>query len=408
MTLHRTFTSLNAPSPEAKEYPTVMRRLARPASLAVPLAVLLLVSGCGGAKADKKADEAQAAVSTAIAVQVAPVTLGTIQTELALSGDIRPAVETPVSSKVGGRLQYIKVDEGSRVQAGQEIAKIDAYDYTLQVLQAQAQLASAQANRASAVTTYETAQDNVRRLSGLHAEGGVSDQTMISTKAQASSARNSIAAADAQIAQARAAIALNQSQLANTAIKAPFSGVVTKKSAEVGTMLSPMTPVATVASTDNLELKVPVGQGSLAGVRVGGPVSFTVPTYVGRVFTGKVAEVSPTVDPQTRSAQITIRIPNPKGELSPGMFARVTVPTIGKADAVVVTPDVIVTEGEKNFVYVVEAGKATRRPVTLGLRTPTKLELASGVRPGEQIVTLGQGQLQDGDTVKIVSKDAEK
>lgn len=385
-----------------------MRRLARPTALALPLAALMLLAGCGGPKAEKKPEQAQAAAHQAIAVKVAPLTRAPIKTELALSGDIRPAVETPVSAKVGGRLQYIRVDEGSSVTAGQEIAKIDPYDFELQVLQAKAQLAAATANRASAVTNYQTAEDNVRRLSGLHAEGGVSEQQMIATRAQAAAARNAIAAADAQIEQAKAAIALNQSQLANTAVKAPFSGVVTKKSAEVGTMLAPMTPVATVASTDNLELKVPVGQASLAGVKVGAPVSFTVPTYPGRLFVGRVAEVSPTVDPKTRSAQITIRIPNQKHELSPGMFARVTVPTAERDDALVVPPTVIVSEGEKPFVYVVEGDKAHKRPVTIGLRTPDQLELTSGVKEGDQIVTLGQGQLQDGDTVTIVQEDAKQ
>ncbi|MNS04863.1 Macrolide export protein MacA [compost metagenome] len=371
--------------------------------LTLSLAVVLLLAGCGGKKEAEK--PAEATTPTSIAVQVQPADRGAIQTALTLSGDIKPALETQLASKVGGRLEYLMVDEGTRVGAGQVIGRIDPKDYQLQVLQAQASLASAQANRASAMTSLATAQDNANRLESLFKEGGVSAQQMISTRNQVAAARNQVAAADAQIAQARATIALNQSQLAQTDIKAPYAGVVTKKSAEVGTMLSPMTPVATLAATSNLELKVPVGQASLGGVRVGQPASFTVPTYAGRTFTAKVADISPTIDPKTRTGSITLRIPNPKGELAPGMFARVTLPTAARTDAILVSPASVVVEGEQNFVFVVEGEKAVRKPVSLGMRTTDAVEVTSGIQPGDKVVTLGQGMLQPDDRVHIVTEE---
>lgn len=378
-----------------KEPKPAMRRFT------LSVALLMLLAGCGGKQEAKNAEPTQAV--PAIAVQVEPARREDVRTSLSLSGDIRSALETPLAPKVGGRLEYLLADEGTPVKAGQVIGRIDPHDFQLQVLQAQATLAAAQANRASAATNHASASDNARRLASLHADGGVSDQQMIATRAQAQAAANAVRAADAQIAQARAAIALAQSQLANTEIKAPFAGVVTKKSAEVGTMLAPMTPVVTVAATQTLEVKVPVGQASLAEVRVGQPVSFTVPTYPGRVFSGKVSEVAPTVDPRTRTTQITIRIPNQDGTLSPGMFARVTVPTAVRENAIVVDADAVVSEGEETFVYVVTGELAQRRPVKLGLRTNEKVEIVSGLQPGDRVVTLGQGQLQDGDRVQIVT-----
>lgn len=370
--------------------------------LSLSLAVVLVLAGCGG---KKEAAKPEASVApTSIAVQVAPAERGAIKNALTLSGDISPAQETQLASKVGGRLEYLLVDEGSRVSAGQVIGRIDKHDYELQVLQAQATLASAQANRASAMSNLVTARDNAQRLESLFKEGGVSAQQMIATRGQADAARNAVAAADAQIAQAKATIALNQSQLAQTDIKAPYAGVVTKKSAEVGTMLSPMTPVATLASISTLELEVPVGQASLNGMKVGQPASFTVPTYPGRTFTAKVAEISPTVDPKTRTTSITLRIPNPKGELSPGMFARVSLSTAAREDAVLVPPASVVANGEQQFVFVVQGDEAVRKPVQLGLRTPEAVEIVSGLNPGEQIVTLGQGMLQPGDRVHIVTE----
>lgn len=333
-----------------------------------------------------------------------------------------------VSPKIPGRLLAVRKRSGDHVTQGELVAELDPAEIKIQLQQAEANLAAARAGlrgsqtgvslqaqqtsaqqaqaRAAvqaAAANHASASDNARRLASLHADGGVSDQQMIATRSQAQAAGNAVRAADAQIAQARATIALAQSQLANTDIKSPFAGVVTKKSAEVGTMLAPMTPVVTVAATQTLEIKVPLGQASLAAVRVGQPVSFTVPTYPGRVFAGKVSEVAPTVDPRTRTTQITIRIPNQDGTLAPGMFARVTVPTAVRPNALVVDADAIVSEGEQSFVYVVTGEVARRRPVTLGLRTNEKVEVVSGVQPGERVVTLGQGQLQDGDRVQIVT-----
>lgn len=367
--------------------------------LVIAILAVALVGGCA-----RKQDASPEAAATppAIAVEVMPAVEGTIQAALSLSGDIRSARETPVAAKVGGRLEFLTVAEGTRVRAGQEIGRIDPVDYRLQVLQAEATLAAATASRASAATNHATAADNHRRLQAVHAEGGLSDQQLVAARSQANAASNAVRAAEAQIAQARAAVALAKSQLGNTSIKAPYAGVVTKKSAEVGTMLAPMTPVATVAAIGELELKVPVGQAQLESLRVGAPATFTVPTYPGRTFTARVVEIAPTVDPRTRTKTVTLRIPNPEGALSPGMFARVSLPITRKEDAVLVPADALLTQGEDFYVFVVEGDRAVRRKVSLGLRQPDRVEVTAGVRPGDRIVTLGKGQLQEGDPVRIV------
>ncbi|MFP5504045.1 MAG: efflux RND transporter periplasmic adaptor subunit, partial [Candidatus Sericytochromatia bacterium] len=272
---------------------------------------------------------------------------------------------------------------------------------------AEAQLAAAQANRASSATNLATASDHLTRLQALHSEGGVSDQQLIQTRGQAQAAEAGVRAAEAQIAQARAAIALAQSQLSYTTIAAPFAGVVTKKQAEVGTMLQPMAPVFTVASVKQLEVKVPVGQAFLGGVHPGQSATFHVPTYPGRAFSARVQEVAPTVDTGTRTATVTLAIPNEEGLLAPGMFARVSLPTASREDVVVVPETAVVSNGEREFVFVVAAGTAERREVKTGLREGQRVELTSGVEPGDAIVTLGQGMLEHGDSVKVVNEGKE-
>ena len=365
---------------------------------------LLLVAGC--AKQDPS-PHAEKPVKAPIAVEVSAAAPGDIQRALTLSGDIRAARETPVSARVGGRLETLLVDEGTRVQAGQALARIDDTDLKLQLLQAEAQLAAAQANRASSATNLATTTDNLKRLQQLHGEGGVSDQQLIQTRGQAQAAEAGVRAAEAQIAQARAAIALAKSQLSYTTITAPFAGVVTQKQAEIGTMLQPMAPVFTVASVKDLEVKVPVGQAFLGGVHPGQSASFNVPTYPGRSFSARVKEVAPTVDVGTRTATVTLAIPNEEGLLAPGMFARVNLPTASREDVVVVPEAAVVSNGEREFVFVVAAGTAERREVKTGLREDQRVELTAGVEPGDAIVTLGQGMLEDGDTVKVVNDGKE-
>lgn len=376
-----------------------MTRLPMSASL---LALVIGLAGCSGSKgASTDKAEAKAAEIPATAVQVEAASLGAIQNALVLSGDIRPAKETQVSAKVQGRLLELRVAEGTKVSAGQVIARLDKSDLELQLLQSQASLAAATANLASAETNLATAQDSVKRMESLYEAGAISDQQIIGSRAQVAAAKNTVKASQAQIAQAKAGIALLKSQLTNTEIRAPFAGAITKKMMDVGAMVPPMNPIVTLASIQDLEIKVPVGQASLAAVKPGVQATFTVPTYPGRTFTSKVREVAPTLDPRTRTAQVTLSIPNPDGELSPGMYARVTLPTV-KHEAVVVLPsDAVVADGEKTYVFLAQNGHAARMPVTTGLRDEQRIEILEGITAGAPVVVKGQGQLQDGDQVNV-------
>lgn len=380
-----------------------MTRLPMSATL---MALAIGLAGCSGSK-NAAADKATAKPLDvpAIAVQVEPASLGVIQNALVLNGDIRPAKETQISSKVQGRLMELLVTEGSKVSAGQVIARLDQSDLKLQIMQSEAALSAARANLASAQTNLATAKDNAERFEALHEAGAISDQQIIGAKAQVAAAANTVRASEAQIAQAKAGIALLKSQLANTEIRAPFSGAITKKLMDVGAMVPPMSPIVTLASLGDLEVKVPVGQAHLATIKPGVKASFTVPTYQGRTFATAVREVAPTLDARTRTAQVTLRIPNDKGELSPGMYARVTLPTLKHESVVVLPADAVVADGEETFVFVAQSEKAVRKPVKTGLRDEQRVEILEGLAPGEHVVIKGQGQLQEGDKVAVTANE---
>lgn len=374
-----------------------MKRLPVSATL---MALVIGLAGCSGSKG-AKADKAEAKTLDvpAIAVQVAPAGLGVIQNALVLNGDIRPAKETQISSKIQGRLMELLVTEGTTVAAGQVIARLDQSDLKLQLLQSEASMAAARANLASAETNLATAKDGAQRFEALHKAGAISDQQMIGAKAQVDAARNTVRASEAQIAQAKAAIALLKSQLANAEIRAPFAGAVTKKFMDVGAMVPPMNPIVTLASLQDLEIKVPVGQASLAHMKPGVQATFTVPTYPGKTFGSKVREVAPTLDARTRTAMVTLSVPNQDGQLSPGMYARVTLPTIKHESVVVLPADAVVADGEETFVFLAQGDKAVRKPVKTGLRDEQRIEVIEGLSPGEPVVVKGQGQLQEGDKI---------
>lgn len=341
--------------------------------------------------------------TSAIAVQVTPAKLGQIQTVLSLGADIQPYFETPVSSKVGGRLESLLVDVGSKVRKGQLMATIDQTDYQIALQQAQATLASAEANLATARTNYDVALDTLKRTEEVYKEGGVADQTMVATRQQVTTSKNAIRSAEAQVMQAHASLASARANLAYTRVTAPYAGAVSQRLAAVGTLLGPQQAIFSVATVDRLKLSMALGEVYLASVHRGSLATFKVPTYPDKEFGARVTDISPEIDTKLRTATITFEIDNPQGLLAPGMYARMSLP-IAHHDRVVVMPaTTIVTDGEDSFVYEVKDGTAVKKPVKIGLRSGDEVEITQGVADGDPVITLGQGLLQDGDMIRVAN-----
>ncbi len=238
---------------------------------------------------------------------------------LELSGTARAARTSPLSAKAGGILRSIKVREGQRVKAGEVLCQLDPTDILLR--QQAAELSLAQANEA-----LQNAKNDLGRAEQLHQARAVTNTALEKSQLQVRIAALQVQAAEVGLRMARQA-------LADTSIRAPFSGIITKVLAEEGQMITTMPPVTifVLVDTDSLEVRVPIPERRLSRVRRGQPVRVLFPSFRAE-RDGRIDRITEVIDPSTRAAEAIIRIDNRDGALPAGLFARVQFPGVSDED----------------------------------------------------------------------------
>ncbi len=350
-----------------------------------------------------------------------------------LSGTVRAAHVSVLASKVPGRIISIDVREGDRVRKGQVLARIDDRETAAGVAQAEASvrqarfaleeaekaLKMAQAEARAAEARRQVAQATYRRFHALLARESVSRQEFDEIKARhesaaadADRARQSIQAMQAKKEQALAALEAAKAALEAalalkdyTVVRAPMDALVTYKHAEVGQMATPALPLLTVEDFSAYRLEVPVPQELLSGVRVGETaLVFAEPDK--EPWAGRVVEVLPSVDPQTRSGLVKIQLPalEVKERGVPwrtGTFARARFVT-GFRETFLVPTSAVASRGQLTGVYVVDENQVCRwRLVRTGRTVENRVEILSGLQDGERIVVRIVPELKDG--IRIIA-----
>jgi HlyD family secretion protein len=210
-----------------------------------------------------------------------------------------------------------------------------------------------------------------------------------------------LAAAAAQVVQAEAAVKTAEVNLRDTAITAPFAGVVSAKNVSEGALASPSTALLEIISAD-IRGFFTIEEAQAGLVKVGQAATITTPAYAGQKFNGTVTTINPTANATTRSFGLRITPQDPQGLLKAGMFAQAELVTQSKENVLAVPEAAVLTREGKTVVFVVVPdNKAQRREVTAGLRADGRVEIAQGIRAGEQVVIVGQNLLNDGDTVAV-------
>lgn len=335
------------------------------------LLATVLAGGCGG---EDKAPEAPAA---AAAVQIGPesvakATVQEIRTGPAISGQLSAATQATVRAEVGGSVLRVTAEEGQPVRRGRILAEIGARDLRDAVTSADVAVASAE-------TALKTAQTEAARTARL-VEGGALAERDLDT------AQNAVANAESQLAAARARAASARSQLGDTVVRAPISGVISARPANSGDVVSVGTPLYTIIDPSSMRLEASVPSDQIAGLEVGAPVTFTVRGYQD-TFTGTIERISPAADAATRQVPIFVSIPNTGGRLIAGLYAEGRVETSTK-QALVVPGTAVDTTGPTPTITRVANGKAERVDVTLGLRDrdSERVEITSGLSPGDTVL----------------------
>jgi RND family efflux transporter MFP subunit len=342
------------------------------------------LAGCGSTASS-------APPARALLVRTAAVQTRDIERQLVLTGTLRPRAQVQVVAEVGGRLLKVVRDEGATVAAGELLAQIDPTDYQLAGQRAGAALAVAEANRAHAQVEKERADNLVRT-------GGITDKDHLA-------AQVGLQVAEAALSQARAEASIAGTQLGRAAVRAPFAGRVARRAADPGTMLAPGAPLFTLVDDSVLEFRAAVPSSDYGKVVVGSAVEVTADAQQASPVRGRVARVTPLVDERTRSFEVVVEVPGGAG-LVGGLFARAAV-RLGRIEgALVVPPSALVREGggpAEAQIFVIQAGRAQRRPVTLGAEQPDAVQVSAGLQPGDVVVLDPPAALASGAPVQAQS-----
>ena len=227
------------------------------------------------------------------------------------------------------------------------------------------------------------------RAENLLKSGGITDKDLKTAQLAGRDAAAQVTIAKAQIEQARASLDLAQKHIRDTVIRSPISGEIQRKSVNAGAYVEAPTAVMTVVDNNRLELECAVASADLAPLRSGQRVPFTVNSYPGVTFEGRVIEINPAVDEATRSARVRIQVDNAVHKLKAGMFAQGEILTGVDAAAIVVSSNAVYRDdrsAKSAYVFVILDGKAARRDVRIGRERDSKLEIVEGLAPGDRLV----------------------
>jgi membrane fusion protein (multidrug efflux system) len=320
---------------------------------------------------------------------VSAVEARALSVSLPLSGSLVPIAQATVKSKVSGLVVESSIREGTPVTAGQVLARLEQADPNARLAQQQAMLDEANARL------------DLARKSNLNS-GALLKQNYISQHAY-DTTQNSVALAQASVKAAAAQAQLARNALNDTAIRAPLTGIVSKRHVQAGEKLAPDMPVFTIVNLKQLTLEAQVPASDIPRVKIGQDVSFKVDGYPGRAFGGKVARINPTTELGSRSMMVYISVDNADGALSGGMFAKGSIIT-QKSSVVPLLPlAAIRQENNVDVVYKVEAGKVVAQAVTLGLRNDDEglAEITGGLQAGATVLVGKLDGIKPGVKVKL-------
>lgn len=338
-----------------------------------------------------------------VPVNVAEVQSLTIQEKINYLGNMEGYPSVKVYPKMSDIMKKVYVKNGDFVQKGDVLAKISDMTVRSSVLQAEAGLASAKAQLANLDVEYE-------RLKSLYEQKAVSESQWDQMATQKK-------VAEYGVKQAAAAYEMSQTQLGFTEITAPITGYVSDLMYEEGGMATPQMAFASIHNVDTLSVKVSITDADLARAHVDQKALITVNTYPGVLFEGYVENISPVVNPATRTADVEILIPNKDRKLTAGMFARVAIIVGEKENVLVIDKAIADTQTERvqngggmrdavtvktYSCYVVKNDVANRVNLTTGIESETQIEVISGLEAGDLLVTMGQNNLSDSSMVRIV------
>ncbi|HHY71139.1 MAG TPA: efflux RND transporter periplasmic adaptor subunit [Thermoanaerobacterales bacterium] len=373
-----------------------------------------------------------------VPVKVKEVKLESIKDITKLTGTIEAENDVKVTSKIPGRVEQVLKDVGDFVEKGEPLIILETKELQNQLAQAEAALAMAQANLSAnqdaalpqqleqvragleqAEANYVNAKADYERMKALYEAEAISKQVFDGmtlkyqvAKTQYETAQEqyrltkerlpkNIEALKAQVKQAESAVGLIQTNLENSIITSPVTGIISNKLTNDGEVIAAGYPLLTVVNIDTVKVVIDVAEEEINKIKDGQEVDVSVGAVSNEKIKGIITIVPPASNP-TRLFQVKISMNNEDHVLKPGMFAEVEMEKGIKQDVVVLPKDAILLKKHGNVAFMVSEDKAVERMVKLGITNGDSVEILEGINPGDKVVVKGQNMLKEGAVVKLL------
>jgi RND family efflux transporter MFP subunit len=392
----------------------------------VPAVVVLLAAASGAAACSSRtsAEEAPAAVSPSVSdLATVAVESRAIDRFIRVTGSLTADEQAEVSAETGGRIVGTPVERGTRVAQGDVLVRISPAEAAAQLQEAEANAEQIEARLGlkpgdtfdpktvpdvmNAKASVEFAEAEFGRIRSLLEQRVVSQSEFDQRRTQVEAARqqylvaqNSAEQSYRSLQAARARMSLARKAVADTAVRAPFSGIVAERLVSVGDYVTRGTRVATVVRIDPMRVELTIPEQAVSLVKPGQSVKLTVDAYPNEVFEARIRFVSPSLRADQRALTVEAVATNADGRLKPGLFATASIQQPQSAPALLVPAKAVETVSGTSRVYVVEDERVIERIVTLGERVGDRVELTSGASAGETVAAEPNGRLTDGMKVQ--------
>ena len=373
-------------------------------------AMALALTACGGE------EQVEDTVPAGVAVQVKTVSAGSIATENKVSGQVSADNESVILIASAAKCTAVYKEAGDTVQAGDKICTLDLgstlSSYNAARISYQAAVQSYQDQKGILDKQVSLAADNVNNTKALFEIGAASqlevDQAELNYQNAVAGRNSALAQLEAGMQNAKSGVEQLDTALENVDaegnVLAPQSGTLVTMNAAEGSYISNSMPLVVIDGADQMKVTASVSEALVPKISAGDSADVTV-SAANKAFTATIRSVERAANMQTKLYTVVLTVPADVTGLMNGMFADVTFHTDAAEDTIVVPTEAILTSNGAQYVYVVEEGTAKYMPVTTGLIGSGVTEITSGLTEGQQLVTVGQAYLADGDPVRVVGEE---
>jgi RND family efflux transporter MFP subunit len=393
--------------------------------IALSLAAATFAAGCS----QPAGGQARRGGGPAVAIHTTTIQRMAIQRQVDLAGTLMSPDQARVSSEAPGIVRQVLVEIGREVRAGDALVRLGSQELALALARAESALRQtrAQLGMHGPINTADTPPPDDEIGSVRNALANREDARASSVRAKTLAERGILSPVDLQAADTRLKVAeaayqsaidnvrgqkallqdrrasydLAAKQLADAVVRAPIAGVVSERLVQVGEYIGERTPVATIVQVDPLKLRTGVQERHAGIIQPGQAVEFRVESFGDAAFQGKVAYVSPSLDPTMRTFAVEAIVDNKDRRLKPGFFAKGVILTRKDEGVLAVSDSAISTLAGVSSVYIVKDSKITQQAVTLGVRQGDKWEIVDGLKGDETLASSRLNELATGTTIEI-------